>query len=289
MNTSDKKTLKTQQNRSTAGHKKSRSVSSARTPSARTQNRTVKNQPSVSSKKRVSGKKPSPSARQKMASRSNREIRTHRRKKLRQKKVRRQKIFLGTAAIILLFAVIGGIAVLRQKPEEFLAINSACESYRQDVESIAAEYGMSDYTDLILALMMQESSGSGPDVLQSSEGAYNKQYPQVPNGITDTSYSIECGIQELKYAMEKAGVSNPSDLNRIRLALQAYNFGADAYFTYLKKNGITSWSEKTSEAFAKMASGKTARSEDDPFYETAGPWDYGDQKYPEHVLRYYHP
>lgn len=179
--------------------------------------------------------------------------------------------------------------MLRQQPEELLTINSACESYRQDVETIAAEYGMSDYTDLILALMMQESSGRGPDVLQSSEGAYNKKYPQVPNGITDAAYSIECGIQELKYAMEKAGVSSPTDMDKIRLALQAYNFGADVYFSYLDKNGITSWSEKTSEAFAKMASGGTARSEDDPFYETAGPWDYGDQKYPEHVLRYYHP
>ena len=108
----------------------------------------------------------------------------------------------------------------RQQPSEILTINSACEAYRQDVETIAAEYGMSDYTDLILALMMQESSGCGPDVLQSSEGAYNKKYPQVPNGITDTSYSIECGIQELKYAMEKAGVSSPTDMDRIRLAFR---------------------------------------------------------------------
>ena len=159
-------------------------------------------------------------------------------------------------------------AVDRQR---YSTINSACEAYRQDVETIAAEYGMSDYTDLILALMMQESSGCGPDVLQSSEGAYNKKYPQVPNGITDTSYSIECGIQELKYAMEKAGVSSPTDMDRIRLALQAYNFGADVYFSYLEKNGITSWSEKTSEAFAKMASGETARSENDPFYRDCRP------------------
>lgn len=289
MNTSDKKTLKIQQNHPAARRKKSRSVSSAQTPSGSPQNRAAKSTHSVSTKKRTSGKKSCSPAQSQKASRSNREIRAHRRKQLRQKKVRRQRIFLGTAAVILLFAVTGGITVLKQQPEELLTINSACESYRQDVETIAAEYGMSDYTDLILALMMQESSGRGPDVLQSSEGAYNKKYPQVPNGITDTAYSIECGIQELKYAMEKAEVSGPTDMNGIRLALQAYNFGADVYFSYLDKNGITSWSEKTSEAFAKIASGETARSEDDPFYETAGPWDYGDQKYPEHVLRYYHP
>ena len=85
---------------------------------------------------------------------------------------------------------------------------------------------MSNYVDLILAVMMQESSGQGTDPMQSSEGAYNTQYPQEPNGITDSSYSITCGIQELKYALEKAGCTGPSDLTHIRLALQAYNFGA---------------------------------------------------------------
>ena len=137
--------------------------------------------------------------------------------------------------------------------------------------------------------MMQESSGRGPDVLQSSEGAYNTKYPQVPGGITDVNYSIACGIQELKYSMEKAGVSSPTDMKGIRLALQGYNFGADVYFSYLEREGITSWSEETAEDFAKAASGNTPRSKDDPFYHTAGPWDYGDQRYPEHVLRYYHP
>lgn len=148
---------------------------------------------------------------------------------------------------------------------------------------------MSDYVDLILALMMQESAGQGSDVMQSSEGSYNTQYPHTPNGITDVDYSITCGIQELKYSMEKAGVTSPSDLKRIELALQGYNFGADSYFNYLKQNNITSWSAESSEAFAEKASSGSARSESDPLYTTAGPWDYGDQYYPEHVLRYYPP
>ena len=167
-------------------------------------------------------------------------------------------------------------------------INSACESYRSDVEQVAAKYDMSAYVDLILALMMQESSGQGTDVMQSSEGAYNTQYPQTPNGITDVDYSIACGIQELKYSMTKADVTGPNDIANIKLALQGYNFGADVYFNYLEKNGITSWSEESSKAFAEIASGETERSKEDPLYDTAGPWDYGDQYYPEHVLRYYH-
>lgn len=147
---------------------------------------------------------------------------------------------------------------------------------------------MSDYVDLILAVMMQESSGQGTDPMQSSEGSYNTQYPQQPNGITDPSYSISCGIQELKYALDKSGCTGPADLPHIRLALQAYNFGTDSYFSYLEKNGETSWTTESAQAFAQMASGGRQRDEDDPLHDPAGPWDYGDQYYPDHVLRYYH-
>ena len=210
-------------------------------------------------------------------------------KRLRQKQVRRQKLILAVLGSFFLIGIFIVIFFIRQKHPEQLSINSACEAYRSSVENAASQYGMAEYTDLILALMMQESSGQGPDVLQASEGSYNKKYPQVPNGIQDVDYSIECGIQELKYAMDKAGVASPTDMKNIRLALQGYNFGADPYFAYLEKNGIFSWSEASSEAFAQMASGNTPRSENNPLYATAGPWDYGDQKYPEHVLRYYHP
>ena len=87
--------------------------------------------------------------------------------------------------------------------------------------------------------------------MQSSEGAYNTRYPQQPNGITDPSYSISCGIQELKYALEKAVCTGPTDLSKIRLALQAYNFGADSYFAYLEENGQTVWTTQSAQAFAQ--------------------------------------
>lgn len=190
---------------------------------------------------------------------------------------------------ILIFIALLSRILSGNNPEPVKHINEACESYRPDMERIASEYGMSDYVDLLLALMMQESSGIGPDVMQSSEGAYNTLYPQVPNGITDVEYSLRCGVQELKYALDKANVQGPSDLKRIRLALQAYNFGADVYFSYMEEQGETAWSQESAEAFAQMASGGRQRSEDDPFRKTAGPWDYGDQNYPDHVLQYYHP
>jgi hypothetical protein len=206
----------------------------------------------------------------------------------REQQVKRQKALLASVPVFLLLIAAAVFFFASTRKEVIYKINAACQSYRPQVEREAAEYGMSDYVDLILALMMQESSGNGPDLLQSSEGAYNTKYPQEPNGIKDTTYSIQCGIQELKYSMEKANVQSPSDIEHIKLALQGYNFGADVYFAFLEENNTSVWSEESAEAFAEMASGGRLREEDDPFRATAGPWDYGDQRYPEHVLRYYH-
>lgn len=210
------------------------------------------------------------------------------RHKLRVQQVRRQKIFLTCLFLLIVGCILLRFSKFSGRQKEAHQINAACEAYRDEVSSEAAQYDMSDYVDLILAVMMQESSGQGTDPMQSSEGAYNTRYPQQPNGITDPSYSISCGIQELKYALDKAGCTGPTDLSKIRLALQAYNFGADSYFAYLEENGQTVWTTQSAQAFAQMASGNTQRDEDDPLHDPAGPWDYGDQYYPDHVLRYYH-
>lgn len=165
-------------------------------------------------------------------------------------------------------------------------INERCESYRSQVEDIAAEYDMSEYVDLILAIMMQESSGQGTDIMQASEGEHNKAYPRVPNGITDTTYSITCGIQDLKHVLEKADVSGPDDLMNIEQALQGYNFGY-AYLDFAKEKGADFWQKETVAAFAEQSSGGRTRNETEA--KQMGKWQYGDQMYPQHVLRYYPP
>lgn len=134
---------------------------------------------------------------------------TDEQKKLAQDYAENLTTFFGNAA--------SGVAMAINLSDEVL-------SYRPAVERIAAKYGMSEYVELILAVMMQESGGRGLDVMQAAEGSFNTKYPHKPNGITDPEYSIECGIQELKYALEKAGCTGPTDLDRIKLALQGYPF-----------------------------------------------------------------
>ena len=71
--------------------------------------------------------------------------------------------------------------------------------------------------------------------MQASECSFNTKYPKKPNGITDPEYSISCGIQYLKSALTAAGVQNPVDMDRIKLALQGYNFGV-GYISWALEN-----------------------------------------------------
>lgn len=136
--------------------------------------------------------------------RKNHKLTKKQRQRLRIRQVRRQKIFLGCIFLLILGCIFLRLPRFSGKQTTTHQINASCEAYRDEVSTEATQYGMSDYVDLILAVMMQESSGQGTDPMQSSEGAYNTQYPQQPNGITDPSYSISCGIQELKYALDKS-------------------------------------------------------------------------------------
>lgn len=205
----------------------------------------------------------------------------------RQKRVRLYRVII--VIVILLTIAVTAVSLLRRRnvqENNRYQLSEACESYRSQVETVAAQYDMSEYVDLIMAVMMQESSGHGVDVMQASEGGFNTKYPREPNGIKDTDYSIACGIQELKSALEKAGATGPDDLQNIEQALQAYNFGL-VYIDYAKESGAASWNEETVSAFAEMASGGKTRDEAET--EAMGKWQYGDQMYPQHVLRYYPP
>ena len=185
---------------------------------------------------------------------------TDEQKKLAQDYAENLTTFFGNAA--------SGVAMAINLSDEVL-------SYRPAVERIAAKYGMSEYVELILAVMMQESGGRGLDVMQAAEGSFNTKYPHKPNGLTDPEYSIECGIQELKYALEKAGCTGPTDLDRIKLALQGYNYGSGYIDWAMERDG--GYTKENAIAFSDMMCARPS-----------WPYDrYGDKEYVEHVLRYY--
>ena len=131
-------------------------------------------------------------------------------------------------------------------------------AYRATIQQVAQKYGMEAYVELLMAVMMQESGGRGSDPMQAAEGGFNKKYPHVPNGITDPAYSIECGIQELKYALDKAGCTGPTDLDRIKLALQGYNYGSGYIDWAMERDG--GYTKENAIAYSDMMCARPYRS-----------------------------
>lgn len=181
------------------------------------------------------------------------------------------------AVVIILIVVLLGCAVSifggGSRSSDYTPVSAEVEAYDTMIRRYARQYGIPEYVELIKAVMMQESGGRGLDPMQAAEGGFNTRYPHEPNGITDPEYSVECGVQELKAALEAAGVENPVDMEHIKLALQGYNFGS-GYISWALRNyggySVANASEFSDKMAAKMG------------------WSsYGDKQYVANVLQYY--
>jgi len=181
------------------------------------------------------------------------------------------------AVVIILIVVLLGCAVSLfgggSDSTSYTPVSAEVEAYTPLIQKYAKQYGIPEYVELIKAVMMQESGGKGSDPMQAAEGSFNKKYPHEPNGIKDPEYSIECGVQELKAALVSAEVESPIDMERIKLALQGYNFG-NGYISWAKTN-YGGYSYANAVEFSAMQAARLG-------------WEkYGDTQYPAHVLRYY--
>ena len=181
------------------------------------------------------------------------------------------------AVVIILIIVLFGCAVSLfgggGNSNSYTPVSAEVEAYEPLIQQYARQHGIPEYTELIKAVMMQESGGRGNDPMQASECGYNTRYPNTPNGITDPEYSINVGIQNLAACLSAAEVENPIDMEHIKLALQGYNFG----------NGYISWAKMNygGYSYANAVEFSTTQA------ERLG-WDsYGDTQYVSHVLRYY--
>ena len=59
-------------------------------------------------------------------------------------------------------------------------ISSQVQNYDMVIQKYAKQYGISEFTELIKAVMMQESGGQGTDPMQASECSYNTKFPNNP-------------------------------------------------------------------------------------------------------------
>lgn len=182
----------------------------------------------------------------------------------------------GVAVLVILIVVLLGSVLNLTGGDNASAVSpvsAEVQAYEPTIRLYATQYGIPEYVELIKAVMMQESGGRGLDPMQAAEGGYNTRYPHVPNGITDPDYSIQCGVQELRDALDRAGVENPLDMEHIKLALQSYNFGP-GYCTWAVSN-YGGYSLTNAAEFSDMKAAELGWSR------------YGDKEYVAHVLRYY--
>lgn len=153
------------------------------------------------------------------------------------------------------------------------AVSEEVMAYYDTVTRYAEAYGIPDFVNLLLAMMMQESGGRGTDPMMCSESPFNTRYPNTVGAITDPDYSIDVGVQTLVYCLGNAECDDPTDIDGIRLALQDYNFG----------NGYAQWALRIYGGYTLDNASEFAA-----LQASLHGWSsYGDTSYPEHVLRYY--
>lgn len=209
--------------------------------------------------------------------------------------------------VILIFAVImlictfffGATKEDEEREKENIGsymVSDSVISYKDDILKELKKYGKEEYIYLFLAVVQQESGGSGTDIFQCSESLGKAA------GTLSLEESIKQGVKVLCGHMnhEKVKVASISDLDHIRIALQAYNYGG-GYIDYINRTdfgrdttkddvaNIGKWTQENALAYQKEKSkvGGTPVERTGAAKKLLGPYNYGDAYYTEHVLRYY--
>ena len=114
------------------------------------------------------------------------------------------------------------------------------------VEKYARENGISEYVNVLLAIIQVESGGTATDVMQSSESL------GLPPNSLSTEESIKQGCKYFASLLSSCKAKGMTDIN---VVIQSYNYGG-GYADYVAKNG-KKHSFNLAENFAKNKSGGT--------------------------------
>lgn len=182
--------------------------------------------------------------------------------------------FILLVVIALFFGVFSALADDSSVNSAMQPVSPEVLAYADTISKYAKEYGIEEYIGLIQAVMMQESGGKGQDPMQSSECEYNTKYPKEPNGITDPDYSIKAGIHYLSDTIKAADVKDPTDIQQLSLALQAYNYGK-GYIEWAKTN-FGGYTRANAKVYSDQKKAELKMNV------------YGDPQYVAHVMQYYH-
>ena len=191
---------------------------------------------------------------------------------------------LPVALVILLFF---GILISSEEDNESgkfsygtvgMNLSSEVLKYKYMVEKYAKEYGVSEYINILLAIMQVESGGTARDVMQSSESL------GLPPNSLDTESSIKQGCKYFASLLSSSKNQNIEDINAV---IQSYNFGG-GYLSHVSKNG-KKHSYILAENFSREKSGGKKVTYTNPVAVKRNGgwrWNYGNQFYVELVNQY---
>ena len=133
------------------------------------------------------------------------------------------------------------------------------------VEKYAREYGISEYVNVLLAIIQVESGGTAEDVMQSSESM------GLPPNSLSTEDSIKQGCKYFASLLSSAENKGITDINAV---IQSYNYGG-GYLDYVGKKG-KKHSFTLGEDFAREKSGGKKVTYTNPVaVKKNGGWRYG--------------
>ncbi len=119
---------------------------------------------------------------------------------------------------------------------DYTSFSPSVEQWRVITQNICKEEGIEYYTDVVLAIMQCSTGGGVGDVMRASNKISNELYGHNDGDITNTSYSIKCGVKEIKALLELCNVQDLFDTANLHIMYQAYEYDR-GYIDYAKEHG----------------------------------------------------
>lgn len=166
-------------------------------------------------------------------------------------------------------------------------LSDEIKKYEEELEAAAKEYGFEAYVELFKALAEQRHyDGKKDDIFDMSGTSLNPN----PDKTLSRADSIELAAELFSACItattkiDKSAIPPaPSDVDGLRVILQAFEFESDSFVDYCKGE----YSEDKALEYAKTKSGNKERTDANEIQQK-GKWDFKDQKYPPKVLQFYH-
>lgn len=154
-------------------------------------------------------------------------------KKKFYKWLRKALIGMVSSTVILLVVIIIIIAAVVSKSKksfnmdtDYTCFSPEVEQYRIMVQNECDTHGISDYVDVVLAIMQCETGGESSDPMNSSDKESNTQYGKNRGDIESVSYSIRCGVIEISNLIGLCGVTDLNDTTDLAIMYEAYELNS---------------------------------------------------------------